>query len=347
MDGEAVRIAGDMTKQRRKNGRGATLRRMPLREVGILAATRTRYLKRISEFVSYLDRSGRALPESPPALDAAVAEYIEHQWTTGGSEASGAALISALARFVPEARRHLPQASFLMANWRRTVKRRRALPFAEEVVKALSGIAFMRKDFQLGMAILIGFLGLLRPAELVSLRVEDVVFPPRLPSTTILILRATKSGRRRNSSEKVLIKEPLVVAALRWLVRTSTDADKRLFPFGGQGLTGKLRNLASSLGLNPSEVSGYSLRRGGATWHFVLNGSLSKTTVHGRWADERTARIYIDGAMAQLARGALTKASEAVVAAGIQVAATTLQLAKRELHKMEGQAEQKNREKRR
>eukprot|EP00971_Amphidinium_carterae_P269879 5354163-Amphidinium_carterae.1 len=43
----------------------------------------------------------------------------------------------------------------------------------------------------------------------------------------------------------------------------------------------------------------HSLRRGGATHHFVQTKSLSATQLRGRWASQTAARQYIDSAMAE------------------------------------------------
>ena len=52
----------------------------------------------------------------------------------------------------------------------------------------------------------------------------------------------------------------------------------------------------------PRMFSGYSFRRGGATSLYILSGSLAKVMSVGRWASERTARIYLDDARASLAQ---------------------------------------------
>ena len=82
----------------------------------------------------------------------------------------------------------------------------------------------------------------------------------------------------------------------------------------------ELRDLGRTLRLPTSKLTPYSLRRGGATWHFQQYGSLSRTTVHGRWADERTARIYIDGALAQLGEWCIPPACEELLRAAAHAA---------------------------
>ena len=44
----------------------------------------------------------------------------------------------------------------------------------------------------------------------------------------------------------------------------------------------------------------YSLRRGGATDEFATNGNYDLLTERGRWASVRTAKIYVNQAMAEL-----------------------------------------------
>ena len=47
----------------------------------------------------------------------------------------------------------------------------------------------------------------------------------------------------------------------------------------------------------PSTVKPYSLRRGGACHYFLLTGSMDKTMERGRWANQKTARIYVNTAL--------------------------------------------------
>ena len=57
----------------------------------------------------------------------------------------------------------------------------------------------------------------------------------------------------------------------------------------------------TELGLN-GHFRPYSLRRGGATHHFLVGGQLDKTTDRGRWGNTRTARIYINTSLADLSQ---------------------------------------------
>ena len=56
-----------------------------------------------------------------------------------------------------------------------------------------------------------------------------------------------------------------------------------------------------ALKLNDLHFRPYSLRRGGATFWFNQHGSFDKLLVQGRWAAARTARVYLNDGLAQLA----------------------------------------------
>ena len=52
-------------------------------------------------------------------------------------------------------------------------------------------------------------------------------------------------------------------------------------------------------GAGPPPVNPLHLQAGGATWWFRQTGSLDQVATRGRWAQVRTARIYVDAAMAE------------------------------------------------
>ena len=58
-------------------------------------------------------------------------------------------------------------------------------------------------------------------------------------------------------------------------------------------------------GLGDFNFKPYSIRRGGATLHYKLNGNITATVLRGRWLSMRAARIYIEDGMAMLARMSL------------------------------------------
>ena len=60
------------------------------------------------------------------------------------------------------------------------------------------------------------------------------------------------------------------------------------------------------LGLHHATLTPYSIRRGGATWHFATFGSLDLTQHLGRWSSQRITKVYIDDAMVAMAASRVT-----------------------------------------
>ena len=86
-------------------------------------------------------------------------------------------------------------------------------------------------------------------------------------------------------------------------------------------LSADLKWLGGLGGLPLSNLTLYAMRRGGATHDFQQHFSMGKTMELGRWATEKTARIYIDQAMAQQAQASLTDRSVKILTSACRVAA--------------------------
>ena len=86
----------------------------------------------------------------------------------------------------------------------------------------------------------------------------------------------------------------------------------------------ELRAMARRLGFSPGTLTPYGIRRGVATWHFLRFGSLSITAALGRWESERTARIYAEGAAAELAAWTFAGSAGSLVSKAAQVASRVL-----------------------
>ena len=115
----------------------------------------------------------------------------------------------------------------------------------------------------------------------------------------------TKTANRRvAATEALVIRDPLTLRAVKLLLNTSQELQ------GGDYATGiepprfvqLFQRAIGFLGLSDLNIRPYSIRRGGATQHFMLNGNMSTTIVRGRWASGKTARIYIGDGLASLAQ---------------------------------------------
>ena len=289
-----------------------------LRGVGISNKTRIRYERMLSKFIGFVHTMGLRWPEEPAQVDHLAGMFLDHLWADDRPEGWAADFVSALKRYLPIMKRQLYVTSLLFANWRRTVSRKRAWPMTLLVLKAFVGLSLYRHNWDMAATLLVGFAGCLRCAEMLDLKLADCITSQNR-NTVIVILRATKTGKRTSTDERVIIHDRSVAAFLVRL-RATRGPQAKLYRGTGQSFRQELRDLGSTLAVPTSRLTPYSLRRGGATWHFREFGSLSKTTVHGRWSNERTARIYIDGALAQMGEWSIPPHRREVLESSARVA---------------------------
>ena len=165
----------------------------------------------------------------------------------------------------------------------------------------------------LAIGILVAFFGLLRTGEMLKLTKQDIDISGSF-SSAVLNLGVTKGGSRIGSSESVTIEETFVnkLLAARLLHLRLGDL---LLPKGQADFRSSFKQALDALSLTSLGFKPYSLRRGGATFHFRAFGQLSKTVVKGRWTNARTARVYINEGLAVLASFSCPEADEAVATA--------------------------------
>jgi len=226
-----------------------------------------------------------------------MADYIDHMFLDGEPIGYAGDLISAMSRFNPMSRLRIPTTRLWFRNWQREVIRVRALPIPAKACQGLAGIALAMRRVDLAALLPLGFLCMLRTGELLSVRPKDVTFSP-FSSSAIIALPQTKTSGP--NTEEVVLQDELAVQALK-LACADTEINEPIYARKPKFLGEDLRWLGRLVGFEHKRFTPYSLRRGGATWHFHKYGSLHLTAVAGRWKQERTAKIYIDGAAAEWA----------------------------------------------
>ena len=135
---------------------------------------------------------------------------------------------------------------------------------------------------------------------------------PEKAGPIFLTLSNTKSGIRRGEmAESVVLTVSVLIQYLHVLLPRILPGE-HLWPRDSQSFRTLFRELCTDARLPPLLWRPYSLRRGGATAHFLQFGSLDKTAVRGRWQSTRTApaRMYIGEGSAALASIVSTPAQE-------------------------------------
>ena len=231
-----------------------------MREVGVQRSTIRRYQDALREFFRFSRSKGWRVPQSSSEFDDQLSDYINWLWAQRSSEGSAADVLSAAQRLLPRLRGKLAVSKFYFANWRRTLVRRRAWPFTALVTRGLAGIALHLQRPDLAAVLLLAFVALLRPREVLTLTYAGIRHYAQ-GRRGIVFLRASKTGQRHNVIEKVVVDDHLVLAAVRLAQRGRLASDP-LYIKPQANFGRELRDLVRRAGMASSRVSGHSLRRG-------------------------------------------------------------------------------------
>eukprot|EP00438_Fugacium_kawagutii_P008178 Skav214672 [mRNA] locus=scaffold923:465322:465903:+ [translate_table: standard] len=162
---------------------------------------------------------------------------------------------------------------------------------------ALAQLAHEHGWNDLCILILLGFSVYARTGELFQARAGDFVFDQALKKG-VWSLPLTKSGQRAGIRESITIQDHWLLVALQHYCNRLHPGDT-LRTCSPQLMRQRYKQLLGEARL-PEGFAFYSLRRGGATHAFRMTNSLSAVCLTGRWGHEKTARIYITDALAQL-----------------------------------------------
>ena len=116
--------------------------------------------------------------------------------------------------------------------------------------------------------------------------------------TVTLQLGFSKSGKRKGESESLVIEDRPFAILVQAYVHNRMGGD-RLWSKKGSEFRSCFSRLIDLCGLDSHRYKPYSIRRGGATHHYRVCGSLDKVVTMGRWNALSTARIYIQEAQSE------------------------------------------------
>ena len=277
-----------------------------LKGLTVQPRTRERYQTCLDKFVDWLAGEGLTLPKRAQAMDHVVSDYLEFLWATGESKSVANNTLAALQDKEPGLKRRLAGSWRLLKAWSTAEVPRRAPPMTLLVLDAMCGWFVMKEMPLMALSLRVAFFGLLRTGELLNLKAKDVFIPsPKGPA--VLSLGLTKAGARQGAAESITLHEESVLGALyRWKQRARPAEFLTAKPHAWRTL---FSNALEALRLTPLEFRPCSLRRGGATFWFNQHGSFDRLLVQGRWAASKTARIYLNDGLAQLADMTLPNSS--------------------------------------
>ena len=201
-----------------------------------------------------------------------------------------------LKRLHPFCRRYLDATNQYCRNWCKAVVRKRACPLPWAVVQAMISLAMLETRHELALVLYLGFAGLFGAGELINMLSSQISVVSE--SVAVISLAEFKTAVRIANAESVIIKDRCLIQLLVTRMRNRSPAS-RLYSGSYGSLAIAIKDYAAFLGLEGNHVTPHSLRRGGATWHFRRCQNLDVVQTLGRWAQARTAKLYIDEAMSE------------------------------------------------
>ena len=283
-----------MEPMSKKAGGNTGSRRGHVKYAGIADRTIARYKKQVRNFFAFLHVHDGSFPHTMDELDTAAGDYVNHLYQEGEPYGYATDFVSGLRRLYPRCRRHLGTAQQYCKFWGKGIRRRRALPLPADVLVGMVGVAFAYGDEKGAVTMLVGFLGLLRTEEMLSLRRRQLRFIQ--DKLVVISLPGSKGSQRKGYDECVLIHDPMAIRLLLRVVQ-GLGGEERVFDGSLRDLGARIKRYAEAFGVSDPSLTPYCLRRGGATWHFARYASLDATQALGRWEHASTAKIYINQAL--------------------------------------------------
>ena len=266
-----------------------------LRFIGLQKRTIRSYKLALSGFFEYLDDENISLPKTYHELDNLLASYIELMYLDDRPVTYAGHLLSALKRFFPRVRHHIPLAKQYFVNWKSSQRISQAVPMPAIVCMSLASVAHAARNTPLAALLLLSYLALLRTGEIATLRMSNLSWDT---SSHIIIVALPNTKTARAAAESVLVKDPYLPYLLEYIKRNySTD---RLWPGSVPAFRKALRLLCAHLGVQDYNFTPYSIRRGGASQAFASGITFDSLLQRGRWQSIKTARIYLDSGRAAL-----------------------------------------------
>ena len=233
------------------------------------------YRRALRAFFRFLKPENKGFPQSSNLLDQLLAEFINELFQEGESPGQAGCALSGLKRFIPRLRGKLPTSQQFYSNWVRVHTPVRTPPIPWTVVKALAEVALLLNRPRLAACFTLQLLCFLNSGKKLALTSADVAC---LPSHIVLALHSTKTCRGRVQS--VSLFDPSLIHLLQPMLAIWSPQDI-ICPVTAFAMRAFFQKVLEFLLIPPLTFSLYSLRRGGATYHWQRTRNFESTMLMG------------------------------------------------------------------
>ena len=252
-------------------------------------------------------------------LDQLVCEYLEHLYFQGYNHDVGDKVVAAL-RYSSPCLTGLGKCVMLRAQrslrgFKRLAPGSSRAPLPYLGIMAMIGAAFHVQAGPFGMALLTQFIGYLRPNELLTLSIRNLVKPTlRAPNVWGILIAPEELHIRSKTQafdESVTIdwKTPAISMWYRKLT-IGRKLDDSLFSLCYVQFNKLFGRMAEISGVSDLRPHPYSVRHGGASHDYLTEKrTLEQVRLRGRWRCETSVRRYLKASRAMKEEGDLGKAT--------------------------------------
>ena len=141
-----------------------------LKSLTVQPAMRAQYKQARRHFFQRLRAENLFLPHSAQQLDLIVSDYLEFLWAQGKGRTEGSTILAGLQDAQPHLKGNLKQSWHLMKAWVTHEVPNRAPPLSLDCLYVMVGYSLFRGWSAFALSFLLGFHGLLRTGELLSVQ---------------------------------------------------------------------------------------------------------------------------------------------------------------------------------
>ena len=244
-------------------------------------------------------------------INTLLSSYGRRMYEGGRPYGHFAETINAVVQEQPNLRRLLQPSWDVAFAWVRSEPPSHRLALPWQVFLAMVALSLSWGWVLVSGALSLMWGGLLRPGELLASRRSDLLLPMDTNYTNSFALLAieepkTRFTAARHQCAKVDSDDILRILELSY---RSLRPHEKLWPFSGQLLRSRFKQLLAALGLQTTtskslELS--SLRPGAATWLLTVTENAELTRRRGRWISPKVMEIYVQETSAARFMVALT-----------------------------------------